>query len=422
MNQPIQLAGRRRASVLQDMQAGLTQPQPPRISIRNAMFSLVDAGGTEQILQLFDQQFGRYIDVVIIGANSNKSRQYYAGPYDPENSAGPDCFSDNGVAPSSASSSPQSPTCASCPNAAWGSKISAKTNKGIPACSTKKKLAVIACNDPSQFVYNLTIPPASLKNITLLAQMLAKHTVTDAEGPRPVGPADVVTRVYFDQANQGELLFTPMGYHEHLYPYIEELIEQAYESGVIDVVTGKNDQPYQGALPAPQPQQQLAPPPQQFQQPPQMQAPPPPAPTFQPPPPTPMQPYAQPPAPATAPQGQFRAAAPAPQQFQQPAPQPAPAPAPGRRGGARAGAGRPKPGAAPQPMQQPSASNDPGVPGFLQAANRAQPMQQAPQPMQQPVQQAPQPAFGMTNGAAPNADLSAALDNAFGMPMQSRQR
>lgn len=430
MNQPVQLAGRRRAGILSDMQAGLTQPMPPSISIRAQRFTLVDAAGVEVPVNLFDQQLGVYLDVVIVGANSGKSRQYYDKPYDPNNPMSPACFSDNGVAPSTNAPSPQHATCNGCPQAAWGAKVSALTGKGIPACSTRKKLAVVVANDPAQLVYLLNIPPASLKALSVYAQTLGQHQIQDAEGVRSADPADVVTRVYFDPQNQGALLFKGESFHTVSHPYIYDLLERADASGVIDTIVGNHDMPITGALPAPAPVQQLAPP-VAFAQP-QMQAPPP-APAFS-------QPMQQP----FAPQQLQQPAQPfAPQQFQQPAPQ-AQQPVPQaqqaprtRRGGARAGAGRPAAPQAPQappthaPFQQQAPAPQAPAPGPAPFQPRA--AQPAPQPEPVPsfLDRRPQaqqpapggaPAFGMANGSAPNADLSAAIDNAFGAPLQPRPR
>lgn len=431
MNQPVQLAGRRRAGTLAAMQSGLTQPMPPRVSIKAQRFTLIDSAGIQIPVQLFDQQFGMYLDVVIVGVNPHKSKQYFEYDYDPTRDEPPTCFSDNGIGPSAQSSTPQSPTCAACPQNVWGSAISKMTQKATKACSDRKNLAVVVVNDPTQLLYRFQVPPASLKNLSVLAKALQQHQVSDVEGVRPADPADVVTRIHFNPEKQGELLFTPMGFHQQLAPYIDGLIEKADASGAIDTITGANDVVFGGALPAPAPVQQLAAP--AAFAPPQMQAPPPPAP-FQPqpsfgapPPPTPGQAFGG--------QPQQNGSAP-----------PTPQAPRTRRGGARAGAGRPPapvqgltpPGPAPfQPQAPQQAAPQPGPAPFqpraAQPAPAPQPGFSAPQGdippsldrrPQAPQQQQPggAPAFGMGNGAPPNADLSAAIDSAFGAPLQPRPR
>lgn len=473
MNQPVQLAGRRRAGVLASMQQGLSQVAPPRISLKAMAFTLVDSMGVQIPMQTFDPNFGRFIDVVIIGANPSKSKVYYEFEYDSTKDEPPTCFSDNGIGASSQASVPQNAEggflCATCPNNVWGSSTSRRTNKPTKACNDRKKLAVVVCNDPAQLVYQLNIPPASLKNLAALATALKGHQITDSEGQRAADPGDVVTRIYFNPQKQGELLFQPIGFHQQMYPYVDGLIEKVDASGAIETAIGTDDRPVAAALPAPQQVHQLAAP-QQVPQAhglPQMQAPPPAAPQFQQP-----QQFAPQPAPGPAfgsPQPVQQYAPPAAGQANGSVP-PAPAPRT-RRGGARAGAGRPGPNAAPQapptqapfqqqapvqqmppqqvqqpvPFGQPQGGTTPSMtttypssgpvpfqphaappvtgPIPTQAMPAGSPsMPEMPGFLQRPQPQQGAPAFGMTNGAQPDPALSAALDNAFGAPLQPRQR
>lgn len=460
MNQPVQLAGRRRAGVLASMQQGLSQVAPPRISLKAMAFTLVDSMGVQIPMQTFDPNFGRFIDVVIIGANPSKSKVYYEYEYDPTKDEPPTCFSDNGIGASSQASMPQNAEggflCATCPNNVWGSSTSRMTNKPTKACNDRKKLAVIVCNDPAQLVYQLNIPPASLKNLAALATALKGHQITDSEGQRAADPGDVVTRIYFNPQKQGELLFQPIGFHQQMYPYVDGLIEKVDASGAIETAIGTDDRPVAAALPAPQQVHQLAAPQQapQAHGMPQMQAPPPAAPSHFP------QHINQDGSGVYAPQPVPAFGSPQPvQQYAPPAAGQAngsvpPAPAPRtRRGGARAGAGRPGPNAAPQapptqapfqqqaPVQQmppqqfaPQQAQQAGPVPFqphaappvtgpipTQAMPAGSPsMPEMPGFLQRPQQGAP--AFGMTNGAQPDPALSAALDNAFGAPLQPRQR
>lgn len=442
MNAPVALAGRRRAGILNAMQQGLTQTAPPRISIKAQKFTLVDGAGVQIPVQLHEPHYGLYLDVVIIGVNPSKSKIYYEYEYDPGKDEPPTCFSDNGIGASAQATTPQNPQggylCATCPQNVWGSDTSKMTGKPTKACSDRKKLAVIVVNDPSQLVYQLQVPPASLKNLAVLATALKSHQVTDAEGQRPADPADVVTRIYFNPQKQGELLFQPTGFHQQVAPYVMDLIDKADASGVIDTATGVSDVPYSGGG-APQIAPQPAP-----------QALPAPTPQFQAPPPAPFVPAA---APQTAP--------PASPQFPSPsAMQPQPGihtqppnggatsaspsePPRTRRGGARAGAGRPRPAEQPGPaptaapfQQQPPApqvpQNVPMTPAQVNAVGGAPftpPQQGDPNPMPAflqrpaPATPAPQaPAFGMTNGAQPDPGLQSAIAAAFGAPLQPRPR
>ena len=89
----------------------------PRISIKGSRFRIIE-GDTETVL---DQTF---LDVVVVGANPRLSKQWYAKAWTPDSEpSAPDCFSLDGIGPDPESTSPQNDLCASCPQNAWGSKI-----------------------------------------------------------------------------------------------------------------------------------------------------------------------------------------------------------------------------------------------------------------------------------------------------------
>lgn len=210
---------------LSKMTAGLGGNTPPRVSIRNDRFTLMDANG---------QASGAIapsltLDVVVVGGNDHPSRIYYAGDYDPENTAAPDCFSDNGVGPSEQAASPQHEHCASCPQAVWGSGgISKMSGKKVPACSTVKKVAVVVMGDRSGTVYLLQIPPKSLK--PWLGYM--NHL-----GGQGIGPDQVITRLSIEDKTLGfaEVDFIPENY---VAP-----IEEIMAGDDPDIVSGNRDKP-----------------------------------------------------------------------------------------------------------------------------------------------------------------------------------
>lgn len=187
----------------------------PRISIKQNRFRLVDDQGQEFVVpQLF-------LDIIIVGANPVVSKIYYAGAYNP-NAAdfeAPTCFSDNGTAPSSRATTPQSPTCGTCPLNAWGSKITPAGAK-IKACSDSKKMAVILADNPTGLVYELRVPGASLENIKSIVDMLNERKV-----PLP----GLVIRVQFDEnTDYPKLVFSPQTY-----------ITEAQKAAVLDVLDGE---------------------------------------------------------------------------------------------------------------------------------------------------------------------------------------
>ena len=170
---PAHLANRVGASsaLASSLAGGLaTGADYPRISIKGSRFRIVDSG-TETVLN------DPTLAVVIVGANPNLSKAFYAAAWNPDAEAtAPDCFSLDGVRPDPASSQPQNDLCASCPQNAWGSK---KTAQGadIKACADKKRLAIVAADDPEGPIYLLEVTPAALKGLNQYQRELAMHGV-----------------------------------------------------------------------------------------------------------------------------------------------------------------------------------------------------------------------------------------------------
>lgn len=413
MNQQVMPPQRGGRGAIGRMTQDLGFAQPPRISTEGKRFALVDAGGNSLSATLVDQQVGYYLDVVIADANEHKSKIFWGvdKTYSPNNADVPLCFSDNGIAPSTNAMNPQAVSCATCPQNVIGSAVSKISGAPMRACQDRKKLAVMVIGAPDDSLYLLNISPASLGNLRAYGSWLAKNNYNTA---------DVITRIYFDGQSTGgnSLLFNAIGEVPDKYV---ALVDHIAESGAADSITGRDDVPRpmdmplaiagprqsQQQLPPPQPQPTYAPPVSQFTPQPQGA---PPAPQF--PPPTPQQ------------QTAFG-------QQQTPPPASAGPPAPkSRRGGARAGAGRPpeQPQApqlqaapvapfAPQPQAlaqhyppPPSTAPvdpGPGISAFLQRAQQ----QNGPAPM--PPSAQPGPQFGMQTPAAPDAATQTALKAAF---------
>ena len=219
---------------------GLTAPQPPNISIKNGRFTVRGASGDTRR----DIPPALSLDVIIVDANEHVSRMFFEGNYDPNEAAAPDCFSDNGEGASAFAAKPQAANCASCPQAVWGSKIN-QNGKAVPACSTKKKVAVLVGGDSSGVLHLLAIPPNSLKSY---------RSYIDAIIGNGALPYQLVTRVSFADGEIGTLKFDWLDYiPRQLVGHIEGLIGSAE----VDSVVGNNDKPRLAALPGPAPVQQL---------------------------------------------------------------------------------------------------------------------------------------------------------------------
>jgi hypothetical protein len=166
----------------------------PRISLGRARFTSIDAEGDKIDLGPTSIEF------IVIAGNPHQSRVYYSTGYNPDNISAPDCYSDNGTAPDSRVARPESDYCHSCPQAQWGSSVSKRTDKGVPACSSSKKLAVYLMHKEAEGLHMLRIPPASLKAWGQYVLKLENFR-TDSQGTIRVTPSMVYTRATMTEDN-----------------------------------------------------------------------------------------------------------------------------------------------------------------------------------------------------------------------------
>lgn len=206
--------------------AGLTQPMPNRISLKDDRFTLILESGQNhpQIPPSLSLQ------VIFVGGNPHPSRVYYASDdvYDPDNANAPVCWSDNGVGPSEKVASPVSPTCAMCPNSAW-TKITAMGSK-VPPCMTRKKVAVLVAG-AGDTVFLLDIPPGSLKPFSQYMSKLG--------GELHASPEEVVTTLTMTNKQLG--FETAAWLPESMLPAVAQVVA----SSAPDDVVGAHDRPHQ---------------------------------------------------------------------------------------------------------------------------------------------------------------------------------
>lgn len=372
MNQlPDYLQNRQSRGLAERVSQNLGTSSPPYLSLKDNRFTLVDAAGNEQIIPTYEmdpnkllrgQAPGPYADIVIIDVNNHVSRIFYDQDYDPtaQSYQPPACFSHNGVGPSKLASSPQSPTCAACPNAAWGSATSNVSGKGIPACAQYQLVAVLVAGHDMPFL--LRIPPNSLKNYRAYAEQFRG---------RDFDMDTVLTRLSF--VSQGTLVFIPSGWPPQ---QMIALSDKLYAAKATDAMIGRLDVPIQGMLPAPQTPPQTQPvgfiPPQ------------------------------------TTPQQLF-GAQPAASQPTPPAAPPTATPATASpSSSAPGGRGRRRNTAAAAPPAQPQQLQAP----FMEPQPQVAPQPTFTQPSAQP--NSPAQTFGMAPGVPPNAEVTNMLDNLFG--------
>lgn len=230
------IPARYRNNLVQAAAAGIATPQPAHISLSDNRFTLVDAAGNERVHQML------YLDMIIADANRNVSKIFYDTAFTGrDDGAAPVCYSDNGMAPSVQADKPQAQTCAVCPNNAWGSAVSQMTGKGVKACRDYKKIAVVLPDQPSM-IFQLRVPPASLKALAAYARSLSAHNING----RPADLCDAITRVEFE--SQGVIKFTPVG---QINDAQGALLDDIAAKDLTADIVGNNDVPRQGALPAP---------------------------------------------------------------------------------------------------------------------------------------------------------------------------
>jgi hypothetical protein len=169
-----------------------------RISIKGGVFRLID-GGKE--IAAIDE---RHLDVVIIKAAPEVSRQYYAAAYNADTVSAPDCTSEDGKTPAASSKNKQAETCMACPQNQAGSG-----QGNSRACRYLQRMAVVLANDIEGSVMQLTLPATSIfgkeQGDKRALQAYARYLA--AQNP-PVNPEQIVTRMKFDTTSEApKLLF-----------------------------------------------------------------------------------------------------------------------------------------------------------------------------------------------------------------------
>ena len=169
-----------------------------RISIKGGVFRLID-GGKE--IAAIDE---RHLDVIIIKAAPEVSRQYYAAAYSADAVTAPDCTSEDGKTPDASSKNKQAASCMTCPQNQAGSGTG-----NSRACRYLQRMAVVLANDIEGSVMQLTLPATSIfgkeQGDKRALQAYARYLA--AQNP-PVNPEQIVTRMKFDTTSEApKLLF-----------------------------------------------------------------------------------------------------------------------------------------------------------------------------------------------------------------------
>jgi len=259
---PNYLAGNRRQLGVQSTE-GMGSPPVPYISIEAQKFTLYDTAGasyepptygpiityvnsqTGEVLPAQGSPQGVYLDVVLVDVNEKMSKVYYASAYSPGQAifTPPDCWSDNGVAPSVSASKPQNDNCATCQWNVWGSKTNPLGNK-VKACDDVKKLAFVVPMLNNDMVFLLRLKGSSHRNWGGYVEKVMRHTL----GARPMDPTDVITRIYFQPEAIGILQFHHLDLIDQRVARLQDQIWQAHST---DSLVGRNDKPRSASTPLP---------------------------------------------------------------------------------------------------------------------------------------------------------------------------
>lgn len=225
----------------------------PVISIKGKNFAVVKDGERQLLTRRVTSEDGVQEDLAVTALNmivvraNIKSRAFYAKSFTEADSDGqkPTCFSHDGLAPDANAAEPQHSNCATCPHAAWGTKVSndGQGGKGT-ACSPRVRAAVANAAD-LKTVYLLNIPVASRPSFQDAVKIADQHGKDYNE---------VQMRIAFDQeAATPKLVFKPSGLvSDEAYATVQEM----YNSDAVQDIVGRPtlrqvQEVGQQALPAP---------------------------------------------------------------------------------------------------------------------------------------------------------------------------
>ena len=121
-----------------------------QISIKGGVWRMVVGG--EEVAKNED----RAMNFVVIASGKGVTRTFYADKYEEGKDITPACWSAEGVVPNEEVTSPQSKSCATCPQ-----NIEGSGDGKARACRYSKRLAVALENDIGGNIYRLSVPAKS---------------------------------------------------------------------------------------------------------------------------------------------------------------------------------------------------------------------------------------------------------------------
>jgi hypothetical protein len=208
-----------------------------RISIRGNVFRMFVDG--KEVAKSEE----RSMDIVIVNAAENVSRQYYEGVYKEGEAKAPDCWSADGIKPDPKAANVQSTACATCPM-----NIKGSGQGDSRACRYQQRLAVVMANNiENSDVYQLILPAQSLFGKGTGDKMPLQQYAKFLNG-HGLGVRSVITEIRFDTNSA-----TPKLTFRAVEPLDEDqfaiVVEKAESEDAINAITMSAAQ-MDGAKPA----------------------------------------------------------------------------------------------------------------------------------------------------------------------------
>jgi len=139
----------------------------PTLSFRGGKWRVKSAGEEYLIVNDEDEPVPSVL-VNLLKASKYVSRTYYSSSYEEGDDEAPTCMSINGITPDAGVEEAQSVNCNSCPQNAWGSRITESGTKA-KACSSHRRIAIAPMfpipEDAPHELMLFTVPTTSLKDL-----------------------------------------------------------------------------------------------------------------------------------------------------------------------------------------------------------------------------------------------------------------
>lgn len=209
-----------------DLVGNASSDRFPVVSIKGKVFHIQRGDERVLVTRPGEDEPATSIEVVIVRANPNRSKVFYATGYQEGSTEKPTCYSNNGVTPEADAQEKQSTKCATCQHNQWGSRVSGDGFKG-KACGDSRRLAIATVDTPKDPML-VRVPAGSMKSLEEYGKILAA---------RGVPPQAVVTKISFDHSvAHPSLVFKPVGLIGDPQQLAE--IKEMVESDIVASIVG----------------------------------------------------------------------------------------------------------------------------------------------------------------------------------------